>query len=78
FSVECERVVSPYIHRPRVLQAGRTDATRCRKGFTSLPVNILNEDVPTQDHLMVVTCVDTYTSVAALVLLLPVSKRQKY
>ncbi|KAG8329697.1 hypothetical protein J6590_081028 [Homalodisca vitripennis] len=33
---------------------GRTDATRCRKGFTSLP-----------DHLMV-TCVDTYTSVAAL------------
>ncbi|KAG8315135.1 hypothetical protein J6590_076958 [Homalodisca vitripennis] len=39
FSVECERVVSPYIHRPRGLQAGRTDATRCRERFTSLLVN---------------------------------------
>ncbi|KAG8315136.1 hypothetical protein J6590_076959 [Homalodisca vitripennis] len=33
----------------RACSAGRTDATRCRKGFTSLPVNILNEDVPTQE-----------------------------
>ncbi|KAG8273214.1 hypothetical protein J6590_025646 [Homalodisca vitripennis] len=37
FSVECERVVSPYIHRTRELQAGRTDAARCRKGFTRVP-----------------------------------------
>ncbi|KAG8333701.1 hypothetical protein J6590_105412, partial [Homalodisca vitripennis] len=51
FSVECERVVSPYIHRPRGLQAGRTDATRCRKGFTSLPVNnVIRRKTPQQSN----------------------------
>ncbi|KAG8319919.1 hypothetical protein J6590_081059 [Homalodisca vitripennis] len=71
FSVECERVVSPYIHRPRGLLAGRTDATRCRKRFTSLPRDLLLSLKlgPTVDYQIVIS-VDTYTSVAALVLLL--------
>ncbi|KAG8291182.1 hypothetical protein J6590_066672 [Homalodisca vitripennis] len=50
---------------PRGLQAGRTDATRCRKGFNSLPVDSSPNLLPAQDHVMA-TCVDTYTSVAAL------------
>ncbi|KAG8240735.1 hypothetical protein J6590_102848 [Homalodisca vitripennis] len=45
FSVECERVVSPYIHRPPGLLAGRTDATRCRERFTSLLFSVECERV---------------------------------
>ncbi|KAG8305515.1 hypothetical protein J6590_068417 [Homalodisca vitripennis] len=36
---------------PRGLQAGRTDATRCRKGFTSLPVNnVIRRKTPQQSN----------------------------
>ncbi|KAG8275684.1 hypothetical protein J6590_081732 [Homalodisca vitripennis] len=58
-------LLSRYIYRPRGLQAGRTDASRCRKRFISLPVNIDRMPAP-HGYSSEVIHGYTYTSVAEL------------